>query len=52
MSPITNYLCLGYFVLIYILMTQDPASHAGAIALPLWFCGLLIVGFLLNRVRR
>jgi phenylalanine-specific permease len=52
LSPITNYLCLGYFVLIYILMTQDPASHAGAIALPLWFCGLLIVGFLLNRVRR
>ncbi|BCI78877.1 amino acid permease [Mycobacterium sp. SMC-18] len=52
LSPLTNYLCLGYFALIYILMTQDPASRAGAIALPLWFCGLLIVGSLLNRVRR
>lgn len=52
LSPLTNYLCLGYFALIYILMTQDPASRAGAIALPLWFCGLLIVGSLLNRLRR
>lgn len=47
--PITNYLCLAYFALIYVLMTQDPSSHAGAIALPLWFCGLLIVGLVVSR---
>ncbi|BBX85380.1 amino acid permease [Mycolicibacterium aubagnense] len=52
LSPITNYLCLAYFALIYLLMTQDPSSHSGAIALPVWFCGLLAVGFLLNRVTR
>ena len=50
--PIANYLCLAYFVMIYVLMTQDPASRSGAIALPLWFCGLLIAGFVVSRVTR
>ncbi|MEZ0052562.1 L-asparagine transporter-like permease [Mycobacterium sp. MAA66] len=49
LSPFTNYACLAYFALIYVLMTRIPSFHSGAIALPLWLCTLLIAGFLLNR---
>ncbi|MDH6244457.1 amino acid permease [Mycobacterium sp. OTB74] len=49
LSPFTNYVCLAYFVLIYVLMTRIPSFHSGAIALPLWLGALLIAAFLLRR---
>lgn len=48
-APIANYVCMLYFVLIYVLMTMIPSYVPGAIALPVWLGVLAIAGVLVGK---
>ncbi len=49
-SPLSNYLCLAYFVLVFVLMTRIPDFQAGAIALPIWLTVLGVAALVHGKV--
>lgn len=48
--PIANYVCLAFFLMIYILMTMISDFRPGAVALPIWLAILVAASFLQRRL--
>jgi phenylalanine-specific permease len=47
--PYSNYLCLAYFVLVFVLMYFAPGFRTGFYVFPAWLVGLCIVGVATQR---
>jgi len=52
LHPFSNYLCLGYFGLVLVLMTRIDDFRAGAIALPIWLTVLGVAALVHGRMSR